>query len=297
MSVGTRLKGVGLVHDAGGENALRHRPSHFASRSKRSSVAQRQRPVEPDGGTEAERSTLPMHGLIFGFERVKAMRILSARALLPAAALLAIGGCSSNLPNGSRVAVPSGSVAPTGTVISASPVVTTPPYVVTTPPYVATTTTTPVVTSNGTIVNVPANGTTSVVTTTTTPGAVPGTVTYVPTQTASVAAVTTLAPRLNSTEIMTLLAGNTASGIASNGQPYYVRFAPDGRLRFREADFNDSGSWRVTSDNRLCSTMTRTNVGIEQCYALYRDGPNVDFERDGARMGSFTVLSGDPMNL
>jgi hypothetical protein len=218
------------------------------------------------------------------------MRILSARALLPVAALLAIGGCSSNLPNGSRVAVPSGSVAPTGTVISASPVVTTPPYV-------ATTTTTPVVTSNGTIVNVPANGTTSVVTTTTTPAAVPGTVTYVPTQTTSVTAVTTLAPRLNSTEIITLLAGNTASGTASNGLPYYVRFAPDGRLRFREADFNDSGSWRVTSDNRLCSTMTLTNVGIEQCYALYRDGPNVDFERDGARMGSFTVLSGDPMNL
>ncbi len=43
--------------------------------------------------------------------------------------------------------------------------------------------------------------------------------------------------------------------------------------------------------------MTRINTGIEQCYALYRDGTNIAFERDGTRIGSFTVLSGDPMNL
>ena len=222
------------------------------------------------------------------------MRIFSACALLPAAALLALAGCASNLPDGSRAAVPPGTIAPTGTVVSASPVVTTAPVVTTTTPYVATT---PVVTSNGTVVNVPATGTTSVVTTTTAPGTVPGTVTYVPTQSASVAAVATLPPRLSSGEILTLLAGNTASGIAGNGQPYYVRFMRDGRIRFREGDFSDSGSWRVTTDSRLCSAMTRTNVGVEQCYSLYRDGTNIDFERGGTRIGSFTVLSGDPMNL
>jgi hypothetical protein len=224
------------------------------------------------------------------------MRTFSACALLPAVALLAVAGCASNLPNRSTAAVPSGTVAPAGTVVSPNAVVTT-----TTPaPYV---TTTPVVTSNGTVVNVPVNGTTSVVTTTTTPGPAPGTVTtyttpgYVPPQSASVTSVTTLPPRLSSGEIMTLLAGNTANGIAGNGQPYYVRFGRDGRLRFREADFNDYGSWHVTTDNRLCSSMEKTNVGIEQCYSLYRDGTNVSFERDGMRVGSFTVLSGDPMNL
>jgi hypothetical protein len=214
------------------------------------------------------------------------MRTFSACTLLPAAALLALAGCSSNLPEGSRAAVPSASVAPTGTVVSASPV--TPPPA----PYA----TTPVVTSNGTVVNVPANST--VTTTTTTPGPAPGTVTtYVPQQSASATSVATLPPRLSSGEIASLLAGNTANGVASNGQPYYVHFTRDGRLRFREGDFNDSGSWRVTSDNRLCSTMARTNVGVEQCYSLYREGTNVSFERDGRRVGSFTVLSGDPMNL
>ena len=65
----------------------------------------------------------------------------------------------------------------------------------------------------------------------------------------------------------------------------------------RQADFSDSGSWRVTTDNRLCSAMSKTNVGVEQCYSLYRDGTNVSFERDGTRIGTFTVLSGNPMNL
>jgi hypothetical protein len=227
------------------------------------------------------------------------MRILSACALLPAAALLALAGCASNMPDRSSAAVPSGTIAPTGTVVSSSPVYTTSPYVTPSPyvaasPYVATT---PVIMSNGSVVNVPVNGTTSVVTTTTTPGPMPGTVTYVPTQTASVTTIATLPPRLNSAEIMTLLAGNTASGVAGNGQPYYVRFARDGRIRFREAEFRDSGAWRVTNDDRLCSSMTRTNVGLEQCYSLYRDGTNVSFERDGTRIGSFTILSGDPMNL
>src|SRR6185437_14264479 len=106
-----------------------------------------------------------------------------------------------------------------------------------------------------------------------------------------------LPARLGSNEIIALMVGNTATGVASNGQPYYMHFQRDGRVRFREGDFNDSGSWRVTSDNRLCTSMTKTNVGVEQCYGLYREGNNVAFERDGARVGSFTVLSGNPQNL
>src|SRR5258708_17832801 len=160
-------------------------------------------------------------------------RSLSACALLPAAALLALAGCAGNLPDRSTAAVPSGTVAPAGTVVSASPVTIT-PYGVTSP----------VVTSNGTVVNVPAG--TSVVTTTTTPGTLPGTVTtYVPTQTASVAAVATLPPRLSSGEIMSLMAANTVSGVATNGQPYYVRFASGRRIPFPTVDFPDSGTCRV----------------------------------------------------
>lgn len=217
------------------------------------------------------------------------MRTILAGALLPAAAFLALGGCANTLPEHSTAAVPSTQMTTAGTVISPSPAVTT---------------TTPMMMSNGSVVGVPANGTTSVVTTTTTtPGTMPsgtmppGTVTYVPMQTASVSPGGMLPARLSSGEILSLLADNTATGVASNGQTYYLRFARDGRVRFREGNFNDSGSWRITNDDRLCSTMTKTNVGVEQCYSLYRDGSNVAFERNGTRVGSFTVLSGDPQNL
>jgi hypothetical protein len=226
------------------------------------------------------------------------MTTFFARALLPAAALLALAGCSHTLPENSRAAVPSGApavpegtAAQTGTVISPNPPV--PPTVTTTQVITTTPATTPgatvpVVTSSG-IVNVPVG--TSLVT-------VPGTVIYVPTQTASIAPGATLPARLSNNEIATLVAGNTATGIASSGQPYYLYFARDGRVRFRQGDFSDSGSWRVTNDGMLCTSMTKTNVGVEQCYALYREGTNVSFTRpDGAKVGSFTVLAGDPQNL
>jgi hypothetical protein len=214
------------------------------------------------------------------------MTTFFARALLPAAALLALAGCTHNLPENSRAAVPEGTPAQTGTVISPNPAV--PAQPVTTMQVVTPTPTVPVVTSSG-IVNVPVG--TSLVT-------VPGTVTYVPTQTASIASGAALPARLSTNEIATLIAGNTATGIARNGQPYYLYFARDGRVRFREGDFSDSGTWRVTSDGMLCTSMAKTNVGAEQCYALYREGTNVSFARpDGAKIGSFTVLAGDPQNL
>jgi hypothetical protein len=221
------------------------------------------------------------------------MKTSFSRALLPAAALLALAGCANNLPDRSTAAVPSGTMAQTGTVISPNPAVpaqaiTTTQVTTTGPVMTSGMATVPVMTSSG-IVNVPVG--TSLVT-------VPGTVTYVPTQTASMMPVTALPARLSNAEVSMLLAGNTANGIASNGQPYYLYFMQDGRVRFREGDFNDSGSWRVSPDGMLCTSMTKTNVGVQQCYQLYRDGTNVSFTRpDGARVGGFTVLAGDPQNL
>lgn len=199
------------------------------------------------------------------------MRLFFSGALLQAAALLALGGCASNLPERSTAVVPSNKPVAEGTVISPTPA--------------------PVATVPGAVV--PPGS--SVVTTTTTAGA-PGTVTYAPTQTAGIVPGA-LPARLSSSEILPLIDGNTATGVASNGQTYYVHFLRDGRLRFRENDYVDSGSWRVTNDNRLCSTLTKINAGVEECYSLYREGNNVAFEHNGTRAGTFTVLSGNPRNL
>src|SRR6185312_8827052 len=113
-------------------------------------------------------------------EKGTTMRNLFSVVLLPAAALLALGGCANTLPANSSAAVPSSPVVAMpsshvadGTVISPTP------YVAPAPAG-----TVPVVTSNGAVLNVPAGS--SVVTTTTTTGAPGAVTTYAPTQTAGI---------------------------------------------------------------------------------------------------------------
>lgn len=151
-------------------------------------------------------------------------------------------------------------------------VVTTQPVVTTTQP-VVTTTTVPVVTT-GTLVTTP--GTT--------------TITTVPTA----ATVAVVPARLSSSDIVATMAGNTASGTTADGQPYYAKFLRSGQLIYRQgSNYQDSGSWRVTTDGQLCSRLAATNSGIEQCYTLYRTSDGYVYERpDGYPVGRFVVTPG-----
>lgn len=190
---------------------------------------------------------------------------MPARSLCLLVTVLAAGGlaaCADNMPEGATPA-------PGAAVV-------TPPAVVTVPPAAA-----PTVISPGTIVTAPSAAATTVVV----PGSGSSTVEVVPS-------------RLNSTQISALLANNTVAGVAANGQPYYALFQRDGRLRIREGTFRDSGTWSVTPDGRLCSTLTVTNVGVPECYVLRRDGTAVDFDRpNGGKVGTFSVLPGNPQSL
>src|SRR5262249_26741427 len=104
--------------------------------------------------------------------------------------------------------------------------------------------------------------------------------------------------RLSSTELAALLSDNTVTGVSANGRPYYVYFVRDGRLKYRQDDYRDGGSWRLTPDGRLCSTLTRINAGVEAGYTLYRNGANFRFDRpDGNQVGTFAVLPGNQQNL
>jgi hypothetical protein len=86
--------------------------------------------------------------------------------------------------------------------------------------------------------------------------------------------------------------------VASNGQNYAMLFRHDGQLRFREGDFRDHGGWRVSNDGRLCATLRVIDVGAENCYTVSRNGTNFDLGgRDGTKVGTLTVLPGDPQNL
>jgi hypothetical protein len=249
------------------------------------------------------------------------MKVSSPRALIPVAALLALGACADTMPSGST------SVTTSQPVVRSGPATTTTSTTVTTTPG-----TTTVVTPGMLVAAAPPasisyqvmgndlsqanasaaryceqNGAAAQLQGVQ-PGGAGNLVTYAcrpyygsssstGAQTTTTTVVTARA-RLTANEILALLADNTAAGVATQGQPYFAWFVHDGRLKYRQGEYRDGGSWRVVSDGQLCSTLTRINVGIEQCYALYREGTNIRFDRpDGNKIGTFTVEPGNPQNL
>jgi hypothetical protein len=163
---------------------------------------------------------------------------------------------------------------------------------------------TPLVGSQPVVSSTPASTTTTVVTTTpgttaiASPGVIVGTNPTSSVSTVSTSTVVTAPARLTGNEIRALLADNTVSGEATNGQAYFAWFEHDGRLKYRQNDFRDGGGWRIAPDNQFCSTLTKINVGIEDCYSIYREGAAFRFDRpDGHKIGAFTVLPGNPHNL
>ncbi len=189
------------------------------------------------------------------------MKILSAKRLLPIMTLAALAACTGTVPSGSTA------------LTSSQPVVTSVP---------AATTTTTVVTSG------PAAS----------PFISPFAQPVSQTSSTTTTTVVSAPAQLNALEVFALLSDNTASGTASNGQLYAMLFRRDGQLKFREGTFSDRGGWRVSTDGRLCATLKVIDVGTENCYALSRNGTNFDLSgRDGNKVGSLTVLPGDPQNL
>jgi len=190
-------------------------------------------------------------------------RIL-ARAAPALAALVSIAACSDNIPT---AATP-----PSARAVVTSQLVVTPaapePQVATTVPAV-----------------VPPNSTAPVV------AAIPG-----PAIAMTTAAV--VPARLTAGELRDVITGNTMSGVARNGRQFYSWFNPDGRLSFRQDEFRDKGEWSISSDGQLCSRLTKTNAGVADCYAFYRNGTYFNVARpDGTTISTIAILPGDPRNL
>lgn len=106
------------------------------------------------------------------------------------------------------------------------------------------------------------------------------------------------ARRISGSELRSELADNTVSGVARNGQTFYSWFSPNGALHFQQADVRDTGSWSVNSEGQLCTSLTHINAGGQSCFAVYRNGNSLTFERtDGEPVGTFTFVPGNPQNL
>jgi len=124
------------------------------------------------------------------------------------------------------------------------------------------------------------------------------TVTPIPGATSGSSAAVGGARRVTSGELRSELADNTVSGVAKNGQTFYSWFAPDGTLHFAQANVRDTGTWSVNSDGQLCTSLTQINAGAQSCYAVYRNGNSLTFERtDGQPVGTFTFVPGNPQKL
>ena len=105
-------------------------------------------------------------------------------------------------------------------------------------------------------------------------------------------------PSTTASDVQSILANNTVTGIARNGQTYFAWFGPTGQLRFAQGTIRDTGTWRTLPDGQLCSQMRRVDADAEECYTLYHNGSVMTFNRpDGSMAGSFTVLSGNPQDL
>jgi hypothetical protein len=104
--------------------------------------------------------------------------------------------------------------------------------------------------------------------------------------------------KMTPTEIQSMLANNTATGVSRSGSAYYAWFSPSGQVRFVEGEVRDTGTWRILPDGQLCTQMARLNAGQDQCYSIYREGQVLTYDRpDGTTIGTFSVLSGNPQNL
>jgi len=180
--------------------------------------------------------------------------IRSSSAIFMAAALGALGACSANNMPSTATSTPA--PASTTTVVTTQSAV--PPGTLVTGP--------------GAVAVVPSSGSSTVTTSTT----------------------TVTSPRLGSLEIQNLLNGSTASGTASNGNPYYAHFQRSGRVDLHQSSATvETGTWHVTDDGQLCSSFSNVNAGAVECYTIYRNGANYVYERpDGNPVGSFVVQPG-----
>ena len=104
--------------------------------------------------------------------------------------------------------------------------------------------------------------------------------------------------RMSANEITAALSNNTAHGVTTEGLPYMIYFSGDGHERFRQASFNDTGTWRVLPDGRLCSSLTRVSDDTQQCYIMYKSNQTLTFQSpEGVTVGNVTMVPGNPKQL
>jgi hypothetical protein len=106
--------------------------------------------------------------------------------------------------------------------------------------------------------------------------------------------------RMPTSEIRSLLSGNTSSGRTVQGSDFHIYHRPDGMMsgQAHSVDY-DVGKWEITDDDKFCRQWTNWRHGARVCFDVYRNGEG-QFRMMSAHPryeATFTVRKGDPEEL
>jgi hypothetical protein len=104
--------------------------------------------------------------------------------------------------------------------------------------------------------------------------------------------------QLTAAEIRAAYVGNVGYGAGRFGpKTSSVYFAPDGQIRMRSPDMNDSGTYRITDDGMYCSKFHKLRDGVEACQTIWQTGPNAYESHYNGRVTKVTIVAGNPDGL
>ena len=85
--------------------------------------------------------------------------------------------------------------------------------------------------------------------------------------------------RLRGAQFINVLNGNTIVGTDGKGMKFHAFFLTGGVATYEDANGNkDTGTWRVTEDDRICVTWRQLNGGAERCVIVKVDGRTITWK-------------------
>ena len=85
--------------------------------------------------------------------------------------------------------------------------------------------------------------------------------------------------RLRGAQFINVVNGNTIVGTDDNGVKFHAFFLNGGVATYEDANGNkDSGTWRVTDDDRICVTWREMGGGKERCVIVKVDGQTITWK-------------------
>lgn len=105
---------------------------------------------------------------------------------------------------------------------------------------------------------------------------------------------------LDADQIKQVFVGNTFIGTSGRtGNTFEGVYKKDGTVRVvNSSGRKDSGTWRTTKDNTLCTKYAWLRGGTEVCRRYYKVGDEIQSVRlDGTPSSRFKMIKGNPKGL